>query len=90
VHLSAGLESDGRFRIAVTDTGIGIAAEDIEIAMSDFGQVDGSLSRKFEGSGLGLPLGRKLAEAQGGELCIQSEPGVGTTAAVVFLKSRIV
>jgi len=90
LHLLAGLESDGRFRIAVTDTGIGIAAEDIEIAMSDFGQVDGSLSRKFKGSGLGLPLSRKLAEAQGGELFIQSEPGVGTTAAVVFPKSRIV
>ena len=90
VNLLAGLESDGRFRIAVTDNGIGIAPEDIGVALSDFGQVDGSLSRKFDGSGLGLPLSKKLAEAQGGELLIQSEPGVGTTVAVLFPKNRIV
>ncbi|MBT3305019.1 MAG: PAS domain S-box protein [Alphaproteobacteria bacterium] len=90
VNLMAGLENDGRFRIAVSDTGIGIAPEDIGIALSDFGQVDGSLSRKFEGSGLGLPLSRKLAEAQGGELFIESELGVGTQVTVFFPKERII
>lgn len=90
VNLQAGLEDDGRFCIAVTDTGIGISPEHIEIALSDFGQVDGTLSRKFEGSGLGLPLSKKLAEAQGGELFIQSELGVGTTVSVLFPKERII
>ena len=90
VNLQADLEGDGRFRITVTDTGIGIAPEHIEIALSDFGQVDGTLSRKFEGSGLGLPLSKKLAEAQGGELFIQSETGVGTTVSVLFPKERII
>ncbi|NQV83646.1 MAG: PAS-domain containing protein [Rhodospirillales bacterium] len=90
VNLTASLKDDDRFRITVTDTGIGIAPEDIGIAMSDFGQVDGSLSRKFEGSGLGLPLSKKLTEAQGGELVIESEPGVGTVVTVLFPESRII
>ena len=89
VILRAGIEADGRFCIAVIDTGIGIAPEHIEVALSDFGQVDGTLSRKFEGSGLGLPLSKKLAEAQGGELFIQSEPGIGTTVSVLFPKERV-
>ncbi len=88
--MQADFEGDGRFRIAVSDTGIGIAPEDIEIALSDFGQVDGTLSRKFEGSGLGLPLSKKLAEAQGAELLIQSEPDVGTTVSILFPKERVI
>jgi signal transduction histidine kinase len=89
-NLLVSLEEDVRFSITVSDTGIGISPEDLEVALSDFGQVDGTLSRKFGGSGLGLPLSKKLAEAQGGELIIQSEPGVGTTVSILFPKERII
>ncbi len=90
INLKVEIDSVGRFRFSVSDTGIGIAPEDVETALSDFGQVDGSLTRRYEGSGLGLPLSKKLAEAHGGELFIESEPGVGTTVVVLFLKERTI
>jgi two-component system cell cycle sensor histidine kinase PleC len=62
----------------VRDSGIGIAAKDISRAMSPFGQVDNTLSRKYEGTGLGLPLTKKLVEVMGGEFKIESEEGKGT------------
>ena len=90
VNLKVEIDSENRFRLSVSDTGIGIAPEDIETALSDFGQVDGSLTRRYEGSGLGLPLSKKLAEAHGGELFIESELGVGTTVVVLFPKERTI
>jgi two-component system, cell cycle sensor histidine kinase PleC len=63
----------------VRDTGIGIAPKDISVAMSPFGQVDSAMSRKYEGTGLGLPLSKKLVELMGGKFEISSEVGVGTT-----------
>lgn len=63
----------------VKDTGIGIAQKDIAKAMAPFGQVDSALSRKYEGTGLGLPLTRKFIELMGGKFSIQSEQGQGTT-----------
>jgi signal transduction histidine kinase len=70
--------------IAVADTGIGIAAADIPLCLAPFGQVDSVLSRKHDGSGLGLPLSAKLAEWLGGRLELESELGVGTTARVIL------
>jgi two-component system cell cycle sensor histidine kinase PleC len=63
----------------VRDSGIGIAAKDISRAMSPFGQVDSALSRKYEGTGLGLPLTKKFVEVMGGKFTITSEVGKGTT-----------
>jgi len=74
----------------VTDTGIGIAEDQIDKALSVFGQVDGSVERKFQGTGLGLPLVRSLAELHGGDLEIESEIGVGTTVRVNFPCSSVV
>jgi signal transduction histidine kinase len=74
----------------VVDTGIGIAPEDIPRALSQFGQVDGDLSRKHEGTGLGLPLTKSLVELHGGSLGLQSEVGAGTTATVRFPNARVV
>ena len=74
----------------VTDTGIGIALEDIPKALSSFGQVDSTLARKYEGTGLGLPLAKSLVELGSGSLDLQSEVGVGTTVTVRFPKERIV
>ena len=83
------LES-GEGAISVTDTGIGIAPEDIPRALAPFGQVDSSVVRKFQGTGLGLPLSRHLAEMHGGRLAIESALGSGTVATVFFPAERVV
>ena len=64
---------------AVSDTGIGIAREDHERIFEEFGQIEGPLQGKIKGTGLGLPLSRKLAELLGGNVSVRSEPGVGST-----------
>ena len=74
----------GSVVVTVTDTGIGIRPEDIPLAIAPFGQVDGSLARQHEGTGLGLTLSIKLAEAFGGSLRIESKPGMGTTVRVIL------
>jgi PAS domain S-box-containing protein len=66
----------------VADTGIGMRQEDIPKALEPFRQLEGGLSRRHEGVGLGLPLTKRLVELHGGVLEIASEPGVGTRAAV--------
>lgn len=74
--------SAGMWGFEVRDSGIGIAPKDISRAMAPFGQVDNALSRKFEGTGLGLPLTKKFVELMGGRFEINSEVGKGT--AVTF------
>lgn len=64
--------------LEVRDTGIGIAQKDIAKAMAPFGQVDSELSRKYEGTGLGLPLTKKFVELMGGKFNIESQLKVGT------------
>jgi signal transduction histidine kinase len=71
-----------RVEIKVHDSGIGMTAEEIPIALSPFGQVDSSLSRKYEGTGIGLPLSRRLAQLLGGDLTIESQKATGTTVCV--------
>ena len=73
----------------VRDNGRGMTEAEVEIALERFGQVDGGLARRQEGSGLGLPLARKLAELHGGSLTVKSEPGRGTTATVILPPSRV-
>jgi signal transduction histidine kinase len=74
----------------VTDTGIGIAPKDILKALSQFGQIDSNPSRKYDGTGLGLPLTSSLVELLGGSLDLQSESSVGTTVTVRFPAARTV
>lgn len=69
----------GHVRFEVTDTGIGIDAEDQELIFDEFRQVDGSHSREYEGTGLGLPIAKKLVELHGGRMGIESKVGEGST-----------
>lgn len=71
-------------RLLVEDGGIGMTAEEIEIALLPFRQVDTPLSRRIEGTGLGLPLVKALTEAHGGSLSIESRPGQGTRIEVLL------
>jgi signal transduction histidine kinase/CheY-like chemotaxis protein len=73
---------DGRVVFSVSDTGIGIAPEDQERIFQEFTQIDSPLQRKVHGTGLGLPLCRKLAEILGGSVAVESAPGVGSTFSV--------
>lgn len=78
------------YKIVIADTGIGMTAENVKKALTPFGQVESSLSRKYDGTGLGLPLSRSLIELHGGRLTIESEPEKGTTVTLGFPGSRIV
>jgi signal transduction histidine kinase len=82
--------SGGGLTVSVSDTGIGIAPEDLETAMMPFGQVDGRLCRKYEGTGLGLPLARSLTELHDGTLSLCSAIGKGTTVTLDFPALRTI
>ena len=75
-------------QIIVEDTGIGIAADDIAVALAPFSQVDASRARQFEGTGLGLPLSKRLAQRLGGDLFLDSTPGQGSTVTVTLPTHR--
>ena len=89
VSLDAQIDDDGSLMLSVSDTGIGISAENIEKALQPFGQVDSSLNRKFEGTGLGLSITKGLVEAHGASLDIISMPEKGTTVSVRFPAERV-
>ena len=78
VTLEARHLEDGRIACIVSDTGIGMTDQEIQVAMTPFGQVDGGRSRWREGTGLGLPIAKSLVELHGGEMRVQSEKGQGT------------
>ena len=84
------VDEEGRLACSVSDTGQGIAPENLDIVMTPFGQADGSLARPHDGVGLGLPLSRSLAELHGGSLTLESTSGVGTTVTVTFPTERVI
>ncbi len=89
IEIASRLSESGDFQLIVTDTGIGIAAEDIATALAPFGQVDSKLNRKYEGTGLGLPLSNAMIKLHGGDLSIDSVVGKGTTVTVRLPASRV-
>ncbi|MBC7950241.1 MAG: PAS domain-containing protein [Rhodospirillaceae bacterium] len=91
VTTSAALTPEGWLAISVTDTGIGIAAEDFERVLEPFGQVDSELARQHsaESTGLGLPLCRRFVELHGGVLNLKSAPGQGSTLSAMFPPERM-
>ena len=89
ITVSAGIESGGDLKLTVTDTGIGIGPQDQERALAPFEQVDSAYCRSHEGTGLGLPISRALAELHDGSLALESELGVGTTVTVRFPANRL-
>ncbi|MAG95427.1 MAG: hypothetical protein CMM08_01885 [Rhodospirillaceae bacterium] len=90
VQLSARCREDGGMAFCVDDSGIGMTPEDITVALSSFGQVEGVLTRSAEGTGLGLPLVASLAELHDGSLELESQPGQGTRATINFPDYRLV
>lgn len=84
VRVSAQLYGDDRIRFAVSDTGIGIAAELLDTLFEDFTQVDSPLQKRFRGTGLGLSLCKRFAMLLGGEVGVHSESGEGSTFFVVI------
>jgi len=75
----------GEIAVSVSDTGIGMSPQDVQVALTAFGQVDNRLERKYEGTGLGLPLTKSFVELHGGTLKIESAVGRGTTVTVRFM-----
>jgi two-component system, cell cycle sensor histidine kinase PleC len=91
VEIGAEAAPDGNgLRFWVRDTGIGMTGDEIRQALELFRQVDNSLSRRFEGAGLGLPLAVKLTELHGGRLEVRSAPRRGTTVSVFLPAGRII
>jgi two-component system cell cycle sensor histidine kinase PleC len=88
VLISAQIEDDSPV-IRVVDSGIGIAAKDLPTVMKPFGQVDTGLARKYEGTGLGLPLSKVFMELHGGTLEITSALGTGTTVTLRLPAERL-
>ena len=89
VHVAVELAPDGGLVVRISDTGIGIAAENLDKVMAPFGQVDSSLARKHTGTGLGLPLANAFAELHGGSLELSSTPGRGTVTELRFPPLRV-
>ncbi len=89
VSVHAEYDAEGQMHISVTDTGIGLTDEEIEKALSPFGQVNTSLSKSESGTGLGLTLVQSLMALHGGSFELFSQKGVGTTATLIFPPKRV-
>jgi len=89
VGVGAEVLADGSFCAWVQDTGIGMTAQELAIALEPFRQVANELTRNHGGTGLGLPLANRLIALHGGRLELESEPRVGTIARIVLPPNRV-
>ena len=90
VDIAAAVNRSGDVVVRITDTGIGIAMDQMPRLCEAFGKIDGDLYLKYEGTGLGVPLAIALARLHGGSITFDSRLGEGTTATLTLPKSRIV
>lgn len=90
VAVTAERPAGGGLTLAVSDTGVGIAKQDLPRVMDPFHAADGPFDRPVRGTGLGLPLVRSMIELHAGEITISSTEGVGTTVALRFPATRVV
>ena len=90
IMLDAETYPDGRMGLSITDTGIGMNDNELEKALSPFGQVETDHNRSGSGTGLGLTLVKSLIELHGGELELVSQKGIGTTATLIFPTKRVI
>jgi two-component system cell cycle sensor histidine kinase PleC len=88
VTLSMRFDSVEGFVLSVTDTGAGMTADELAVALEPFGQVEDAYCRNNEGTGLGLPIARHLVELHGGRLDLQSRKRVGTSAIATLPATR--
>lgn len=89
VSVIGAMDSDGGVVLRITDTGVGMTADELAHAMEPYGQVDGALQRQRKGTGLGLPLAKALAEANKCDFRIVSAPGAGTQVEIAFSPARV-
>ncbi len=90
IVISAVATTDGGLVVEIRDTGVGMTDEELDIALTPFGQVDGSKTRWREGTGLGLPIAQSLIDLHGGRLNITSAKGKGTTVSVMLPSRHLV
>jgi diguanylate cyclase (GGDEF)-like protein/PAS domain S-box-containing protein len=83
-HLDVSSDSAHFLKLSIMDSGIGIKVEDRERIFSEFEQGDSSYSRKYEGTGLGLALTKRLVQLHGGEIAVESEEGRGSTFTIII------
>lgn len=85
VEIRAAIHDTEHFKLVVDDTGAGISAEDLPRLFKDFAQLGPDPTRPYsEGTGLGLALVRKIIQAQGGKVSVESEVGMGSSFTVVL------
>jgi PAS domain S-box-containing protein len=89
ISINSEVDDFGQMRLSVTDTGIGLSDEEIEKALSPFGQVNTAHSKNESGTGLGLTLVQSLMGLHGGSFELFSQKGIGTTATLVFPHKRV-
>ncbi len=89
VRILAAADPGSDLLVEIADTGIGMTPEEVSIAFQAFVQVDNSLARRYEGTGIGLPLTKRLIELQGGTISIESVKGSGTTVVLRFPCNRV-
>ncbi len=90
IVLGCFVNQDGCYSLVVQDTGEGMTEAEVKIALEPFGQVESVMSRRHEGSGLGLSLVRTFIQLHGGEISIESTKGMGTTVYLTFPAERAV
>jgi|SRR5665213_1978953 len=90
VTVSVACDARRGLSVTVADTGIGMSPDEVAVALEPFGQIENAIIKKYEGTGLGLPLAQRLVELHGGRLIIESVKGVGTTINVQLPAERLV